>query len=91
MAQVRVRDAPGPHPEAPKDYSKKSEESGGVINMTDSIFADMEKEIQVKQVEEMVLGNDLSCDLSDFRYGCTTRRASDDSSVDDGDYRFLLP
>jgi len=43
---------PGPAPEAPGAYKKKSEEGGGVIAMIDTIVADIDKEITESQAEE---------------------------------------
>jgi len=43
---------PGPAPEAPGAFKKKSEESGGVIAMIDTLIADLEKEITEAQTEE---------------------------------------
>merc|ERR1719161_2005617 len=52
LAQIRHHDAPPPPPEAPKAYSKKSEESGGVIAMIDSIIAELDKEMTEAETEE---------------------------------------
>merc|ERR1719272_2490102 len=46
------RDAPPPPPETFGAYSKKSEESGGVIAMVDMLVADLEKEMTTAKVEE---------------------------------------
>merc|ERR1719436_1705866 len=51
-AFVQVRDAPPPPPATAKAYTKKSEESGGVIAMMDLLVADLDKEIQVSTTEE---------------------------------------
>merc|ERR1719284_113039 len=48
MAQV----APPPPPETFGAYSKKSEESNGVIAMIDMLVADLEKEMQTAKVDE---------------------------------------
>merc|ERR1719160_2427083 len=44
--------APPPPPEAPGAYSKKSEESNGVIAMMDELVADLDKEMTVAEAEE---------------------------------------
>merc|ERR1719401_2039452 len=36
----------------PKAYSKKSEESNGIISMLDSLVAELDKEMQVAKVDE---------------------------------------
>merc|ERR1712032_319850 len=46
------KDAPPPPPATWDAYSKKSEESGGVIAMMDSLIADLEKEMQEAELEE---------------------------------------
>merc|ERR1719267_9483 len=48
MAQV----APPPPPETFGAYTKKGEESTGVISMMDMMVADLDKEIQEIEVEE---------------------------------------
>merc|ERR1719327_678875 len=45
-------EAPGPAPEAPKAFKKKSEESNGVIAMIDLLIKDLDKEMQTAQVDE---------------------------------------
>merc|ERR1712187_1001285 len=47
-----VQDAPPPPPETWGAYSKKSEESNGVIAMIDMLVADLDKEVQTITVEE---------------------------------------
>merc|ERR1719456_1958749 len=49
---VQAHDAPPPPPEAPGAYSKKSEESGGVLAMMDMMVKDLEKEIGAAELEE---------------------------------------
>merc|ERR1719506_780808 len=50
LAQSEV--APPPPPETFGAYSKKGGESGGVINMMDTMIADLDKEITETEVEE---------------------------------------
>jgi len=49
---VHVQAAPPPPPEAPGAYSKKSEESNGVIGMMDALVRDLDKEMTVAESEE---------------------------------------
>merc|ERR1719263_2441597 len=44
--------APPPPPSGPNAYSKKSEESNGVINMLNMLVQDLDKEMQVAEVDE---------------------------------------
>merc|ERR1712071_608873 len=46
------RVAPGPPPETAKAYSKKSEESGGVIAMIDTLIKELDTEITEAEVNE---------------------------------------
>jgi hypothetical protein len=52
--QIRMHsvDAPPPPPETFGAYSKKSEESNGVIMMMDTMIADLDKEMQEAELEE---------------------------------------
>jgi len=45
-------EAPGPAPDAPKAFKKKSEDSNGVIAMIDLLVKDLDKEMQTAEVEE---------------------------------------
>merc|ERR1712226_223614 len=45
-------EAPPPPPAGPSAYSKKSEESSGVIRMLDMLVQDLDKEMQVAEVDE---------------------------------------
>jgi len=44
--------APGPAPEAPGAFKKKGEESNGVLAMIDLLVKDLDKEMQVAEVDE---------------------------------------
>merc|ERR1719171_2861253 len=44
--------APGPAPEAPGPFKKKTEESNGVIAMIDLLIKDLDKEMQTAEVDE---------------------------------------
>merc|ERR1719329_672838 len=52
FVQMHNRGAPPPPPETFGAYSKKSEESNGVIAMMDAMIADLEKELQEAKFEE---------------------------------------
>jgi len=52
FVQMKGREAPPPPPATAAAYTKKSEESGGVIAMMDLLVKDLDKEIQVSDVEE---------------------------------------
>merc|ERR1711988_1638864 len=49
---VHTQGAPPPPPAGPSAYSKKSEESTGVIRMLDMLVQDLDKEMQVAEVDE---------------------------------------
>merc|ERR1740139_1397076 len=48
----KLDEAPAPPPQAPAAYSKKSEESNGIIKMMDTLVQDLDKEMQTAEVEE---------------------------------------
>merc|ERR1719439_337773 len=52
ISAVQAGAAPPPPPEANLAYQKKGEESSGVIRLIDLLIADVEKEIQVMDLEE---------------------------------------
>merc|ERR1719158_2734122 len=75
FVQVHVhqakKDAPAPPPAAPA-YSKKSEESGGVLAMMDLLVAELDKEMQEAEVEEKDAQDDyvkLMTDSASLRAG----------------------
>merc|ERR1719463_885217 len=71
--------APPPPPEANLAYKKKGEESSGVIQMIKTIIADVEKEIQVMQLEE----KDAQGDYEKFMEDAKAKRAEDAKSQSD--------
>jgi uncharacterized phage infection (PIP) family protein YhgE len=79
LAQVRHHDAPPPPPEAPGAYSKKSEESGGVIAMIDSLIADLDKEMTEAETEEKLAQEEYEQLMADS----TEKRAADSKSLSD--------
>merc|ERR1719446_943550 len=52
FVQVHAHDAPPPPPESIDAYSKKSEESNGIIAMMDALIKDLDKEMTEAEVEE---------------------------------------
>jgi len=79
LAQVRHHAAPPPPPEAPGAYSKKSEESGGVIAMIDSLIADLDKEMTEAETEEKLAQEEYEQLMSDS----AEKRAADSKSLSD--------
>jgi len=69
--------APPPPPETFGAYSKKSEESGGVISMMDAMVADLDKEMQVAEVEE----KDAQSEYEDFMRDAAEKRVLDSKSI----------
>jgi len=74
-----VQAAPPPPPEANLAYKKKGEESNGVIQMIKTIIADVDKEIQVTQLEE----KDAQKDYEKFMNDAKNKRAEDSQSLTD--------
>jgi hypothetical protein len=71
------KDAPPPPPETFGAYSKKSEESNGVIAMMDSLIADLEKEMQEAELEE----KDAQGDYEQFTRDASEKRVDDSKSI----------
>merc|ERR1719326_966115 len=71
--------APPPPPAANLAYKKKGEESSGVIQMIKTIIADVEKEIQVMELEE----KDAQGDYEKFMADAKAKRAEDSKSQSD--------
>ena len=76
---VLAQGAPPPPPETFGAYSKKSEESNGVIGMIDSLIGDLEKEIQEMEFEE----KDAQEDYENFIEDSANKRATDSKSLTD--------
>jgi chromosome segregation ATPase len=73
------KDAPPPPPESFKAYSKKGEESNGVITMIDMLVADLEKEMTVAETEEKNAQEDYEMTMKDS----AEKRAQDTKSLTD--------
>merc|ERR1719194_76321 len=77
--QISKKEAPPPPPETFGAYAKKSEESGGVIAMMDSLIADVEKEIHEMEFEE----KDAQKDYERFMKDSAEKRAEDSQAMVD--------
>merc|ERR1719161_2379416 len=71
--------APPPPPETWGAYSKKSEESNGVMSMMDMLVADLDKEMQEMEVEEK---NDQAA-YEKFTKEAAEKRVTDSKSITD--------
>jgi len=79
QAHAQQKAAPPPPPQAPGAYSKKSEESNGVIAMIDSIIKDLDKEMTVGEAEEKNAQGDYEQTMKD----AAEKRAADSKSIED--------
>jgi hypothetical protein len=79
ISAIQADAAPPPPPEANLAYKKKGEESSGVIQMIKTIIADVEKEIQVAELEE----KDAQKDYEKFMADAKAKRAEDSKSQSD--------
>jgi chromosome segregation ATPase len=81
MAQIRAHsgDAPPPPPEAVEAYSKKGEESNGIIAMMDALSADLQKEMTEAEATE----KDAQGDYEQFMSDSANKRAEDSKSLTD--------
>lgn len=72
-------EAPPPPPETWGAYSKKSEESNGVMTMMDMLVADLDKEMQEMDVEE----KDAQAEYEQFTKEAAAKRVTDSKSITD--------
>jgi len=81
MAQVRAHNgvAPPPPPEAVEAYSKKGEESNGIIAMMDALSADLQKEMTEAEATE----KDAQGDYEQFMADSANKRAEDSKTLTD--------
>jgi len=70
-------DAPPPPPEAPKAFSKKSEESTGVIAMIDGCIKDLDTEMTEAETEEKLAQEEYEELMADS----SAKRAADSKSI----------
>jgi len=72
-------DAPPPPPAAVEAYSKKGEESNGIIAMMDGLIKDLDKEMTEAEVTE----KDAQGDYEQFMEDSATKRAEDSKTLTD--------
>jgi len=79
--QRRSRDvaAPPPPPETFGAYTKKGQESSGVLTMMDMLVADLDKEMQEMDVEE----KDAQADYEAYIADSADKRAADSKSIEE--------
>jgi len=79
LAQVHAHDAPPPPPETFGAYSKKSEDSGGVISMIDSLIGELDRELIEAETEEKLAQEEYEELMADSG----EKRATDSKSLAD--------
>jgi chromosome segregation ATPase len=79
LVQVHAHDAPPPPPETFGAYSKKSEESGGVIAMIDTLIKELDTEMTEAETEEKLAQEEYEEMMSES----AKKRASDSKSLAD--------
>jgi len=79
LVQVHAHDAPPPPPESIDAYSKKSEESNGIIAMMDTLIKDLDKEMTEAEVEE----KDAQADYEQMMKDSADKRAEDSKTLTD--------
>jgi len=81
MAQIRSHNgvAPPPPPAAVEAYSKKGEESNGIIAMMDALSADLQKEMTEAEATE----KDAQGDYEQFMADSANKRAEDSKTLTD--------
>merc|ERR1719188_1982757 len=72
-------DAPPPLPETFGAYTKKGQESSGVLAMVDMLIADLDKEMQEMEVEE----KDSQADYEKYIADSADKRAADSKSIEE--------
>jgi len=77
VSMHRALDAPPPPPEAPKAFSKKSEESTGVIAMIDGCIKDLDTEMTEAETEEKLAQEEYEEMMADS----SAKRAADSKSI----------
>jgi len=86
LAQVAVHtrrssgsEAPPPPPETFGPYTKKGQESSGVLSMVDLLIADLDKEMQEMEVEE----KDAQADYEKYIADSADKRTNDSKSIEE--------
>jgi len=70
---------PGPAPEAPKKFEKKSEQSSGVVAMIDMLIADLDRETQ----EATVIETESQKEYEKFMKDAAMKRITDSKAITD--------
>merc|ERR1711862_997566 len=83
---VLAQGAPPPPPETWGAYSKKSEESNGVLTMIDMLAADLEKEIQEMEFEEKDAQKEYEQFMEDAKTKTTDSKALADREAAKADF-----
>jgi len=81
LIQAHSHGAPPPPPETFGAYSKKSEESNGVMAMMDAMVADLEKELQEAEFEE----KDSQSEYETLMKDSAEKRTQDSKSITDNE------
>jgi len=81
FVQAHLNGAPPPPPETFGAYSKKSEESNGVMAMMDAMVADLEKELQEAEFEE----KDSQSEYEQMMKDAGEKRTQDSKSITDNE------
>jgi len=81
LIQAHSHGAPPPPPETFGAYSKKSEESNGVMAMMDAMVADLEKELQEAEFEE----TDSQSEYETLMKDAAEKRTQDSKSITDNE------
>jgi len=81
LIQAHNNGAPPPPPETFGAYSKKSEESNGVMSMMDAMIADLEKELQEAEFEE----KDSQAEYEQMMKDGAQKRTQDSKSITDNE------
>merc|ERR1740117_1537220 len=81
FVQAHNNGAPPPPPETFGAYSKKSEESNGVMSMMDAMIADLEKELQEAEFEE----KDSQAEYEQMMKDGAQKRTQDSKSITDNE------
>eukprot|EP00416_Gambierdiscus_australes_P016762 CAMPEP_0171056566 /NCGR_PEP_ID=MMETSP0766_2-20121228/1138_1 /TAXON_ID=439317 /ORGANISM="Gambierdiscus australes, Strain CAWD 149" /LENGTH=685 /DNA_ID=CAMNT_0011511513 /DNA_START=75 /DNA_END=2132 /DNA_ORIENTATION=+ len=77
--QVSQGVAPPPPPEAFEPYTKKGQESAGVLTMMDMLIADLDKELQEIEVDE----KDAQKEYEELMADSATKRAADAKFIEE--------
>merc|ERR1712032_514658 len=78
-SHIQNRADPGPPPEAPGAYEKKTEASSGVIQMIDMLVANLDREMQ----EADVIEKDAQKEYEQFMKDAATKRVTDSRAITD--------